>query len=121
MVDVNNSNFGNTLSVFGATFQSPANNALPLEGCVAPGDSGGGVFVSDGSQYYLAGVISFVASTNGAAKSYYSNISGFDSLSPAMPWITSTVPEPSIIALFATSAAAFIWRKKCQRSKKPRF
>jgi len=121
VVDVNNSNFGNTLSVFGATFQSPANNALPLEGCVAPGDSGGGVFLSDGSQYYLAGVISFVASTNGVAKSYYSNISGFDSISPAMPWITSTVPEPSTIALLATSALAVIWRQKRRDPKTPRF
>jgi hypothetical protein len=116
IVDVNNPNFGNTLSVFGATFQSPANNALPLEGCVAPGDSGGGVFVSDGSQYYLAGVISFVASTNGAAKSYYSNISGFDSISSALPWITSTVPEPSATGLLVVSLTLFfagkiLWRK----------
>ncbi|HEX3889474.1 MAG TPA: trypsin-like serine protease [Verrucomicrobiae bacterium] len=121
VVDLNNSNFGNTVSVFGSTFDSPADNALSLEGCVAPGDSGGGVFVSDGSQYYLAGVISFVASTNGAAKSYYNNISGFDSISPAMPWITSTVPEPSTIALLATSAVAVIWRKRCRRPKTPRF
>jgi hypothetical protein len=121
VVDVNNSNFGNTVSVFGATFDSPANDALPLEGCVAPGDSGGGVFVSDGSQYYLAGVVSFVASTNGAAKSFYNNISGFDSISSAMPWIASTVPEPSTIALLATSAVALVWRQKCRRPKTPRF
>jgi hypothetical protein len=121
VVDVNNANFGNTALVFGATFQSPANNALPLEGCVAPGDSGGGVFVSDGSQYYLAGVISFVASTNGAAKSYYSNISGFDSISPALPWITSTVPEPSTIALLETSALALICGKNVGVQKSPGF
>ena len=76
VVDVNNSNFGNPASLFGATFDSPANNALPLEGCVAPGDSGGGVFVNDGSQYYLAGVISLVAATNGNANSSYANVSG---------------------------------------------
>jgi hypothetical protein len=121
IVGVNNPNFGNTNFVFGATFDSPANGALPLEGCVAPGDSGGGVFVNDGSQYLLAGVISFVASTNGAPRSVYSNISGFDSILPAMPWITDVVPEPSTLALLVVSAVALMWRQKCQRSKMPRF
>ena len=102
VVDVNNPNFGNVASVFGATFDSPTSgNALPLEGCVAPGDSGGGVFATDGSHYYLAGVISFVASTNGNANSSYGNISGFDPLSAAVPWITNTVPEPSTSMLVA--------------------
>jgi hypothetical protein len=121
VVDVNNSNFGNTASVFGTTFDSPANNALPLEGCVAPGDSGGGVFILDGSQYYLAGVISFVAATDGDANSSYSDISGFDSILPAMPWITSVVPEPSTFTLLATSAVALALQRKCRRPKTPRF
>jgi hypothetical protein len=115
VVDVNNPNFGNTALLFGATFDSPANNALPLEGCVAPGDSGGGVFVNDGSQYYLAGVISFVASTSGNANSSYGNISGFDSISPALPWITSVVPEPSTFALLAMPAVALVFKRICRR------
>ena len=115
VVDVNNPDFGNTALVYGATFYSPNNNALPLAGCVAPGDSGGGVFVNDGSQYYLAGVISFVASTNGNANSSYGNISGFDSISPALPWITSVVPEPSTVALLATSAVVLRLRRICRR------
>jgi hypothetical protein len=115
VVDVNNPNFGNTALLFGATFDSPANNALPLEGCVAPGDSGGGVFVNDGSQYYLAGVISFAASTSGNANSSYGNISGFDSISPALPWITSVVPEPSTFALLAMPAVALVFKRICRR------
>jgi hypothetical protein len=115
VVDVNNPNFGNTALLFGATFDNPANNALPLAGCVAPGDSGGGVFVNDGSQYYLAGVISLVASTNGNANSSYGNISGFDSISPALPWIISVVPEPSTFALLAMPAAALVFRRICRR------
>lgn len=119
VVDVNNQYFGNTNSVFGATFESPASgSALTLEGCVAPGDSGGGVFVTDGSQYYLAGVISFVASTNGNANSTYGNISGFDSISAAMPWIIATVPEPSTFTMVAASGLALLWAQKCRRVEK---
>ncbi|HVU26125.1 MAG TPA: trypsin-like serine protease [Verrucomicrobiae bacterium] len=112
VVDINESDFGNTTYVFGSTFLSPANGALPLEGCVAFGDSGGGVFISDGSQYYLAGVTSFVAATDGNANSSYGDISGFDSILPALPWITSVVPEPSTIALLAVSASMLIWQQK---------
>jgi hypothetical protein len=122
VVDVNNVNFGNVASVFGATFDNPTSgDALPLEGCVAPGDSGGGVFVLDSSQYYLAGVISFVAATDGNANSSYSDISGFDSIAPAMPWITSVVPEPSTFTLLAMSAVALVLRRKCLRPKTPQF
>ena len=119
VVDVNNQNFGNTNSVFGATFVNPTSgNALTIEGCVAPGDSGGGVFVTDGSQYYLAGVISFVASTNGNANSSYGNISGFDSISTAMPWIIATVPEPSTLTMAAAFGLALFWAQKCRRVEK---
>ena len=104
IVDVNNPNFGNPAAVFGATFNSPANGALPLEGCVAPGDSGGGVFIYDGAQYLLAGVISFEDSTGSSSpRSVYGNISGFDSLSPALPWILATVPEPETYYLLPLS------------------
>ena len=82
--------------MFGAT------HALPLEGCVAPGDSGGGVFISVDSQDYLAGVISFVAATNGStANSIYGNLSGAGRVSAALPWISSVVPEPSTFSLLA--------------------
>lgn len=118
VVDVNNPDFGNTNFVFGATFDSPTNGALPLEGCVAPGDSGGGVFVTDGSQYYLAGVISFVAATDGNANSSYSDISGFDSISAAMPWIASVVPEPSTFLLIAASGFGLLLKQKYWQTKK---
>jgi hypothetical protein len=121
VVDINDPAYGNPAFVYCATFDSPANNALPLEGCVAPGDSGGGVFVSDGSQFYLAGVISFVASTNRNLNSSYGNVSGFDSISAAVPWITSVVPEPSTFALLTTSTVAFVLQLKCRRSKRRRF
>jgi hypothetical protein len=120
--NVIDSNFNNPAQIFGSLFINPhdpaAGNALPLEGCVAPGDSGGGVFIQEGSQYLLTGVISFVAATNGSANSYYGNYSGFSRISTALPWIESTVPglvpEPSVAALmWGTGLLAFVfWRKK---------
>jgi hypothetical protein len=106
-------NFGNPSLVLGCDFDNPhttTNNVfgdatpLTLEGCVAPGDSGGGVFITIGSQTYLEGVISFVAATDGNANSYYGDTSGFGRVSAFMPWITSTIPEPSVSTLLVAGA-----------------
>ena len=76
--------FQNSL-LLGSDFDSPETSAynlwgdatpLPLEGCVAPGDSGGGVFLTIGSQTFLAGVISFESRKGGAsANSSYGDLS----------------------------------------------
>jgi hypothetical protein len=99
-------NFGNPSVLIGSSFENPLTfaNAQPLEGCVAPGDSGGGVFISIDSQDYLAGVISFVTATNGTvANSSYGDLSGAGRVSAAIPWIDSVVPEPSTSSLFAVA------------------
>jgi hypothetical protein len=118
--------FGAPGLLLGSDFDNPntaANNwwgdatPLPLEGCVAPGDSGGGVFVTIDSQTYLAGVISFVAATDGNSNSNYGDLSGFGPISVAMPWILSTAPEPSMNLLLAgTGLALFLMR--CRRSNR---
>ena len=105
--DIIDTDFNNPALVFGSLFVNPHDSSTgtpqPLEGCVAPGDSGGGVFIQNGSQYELAGVISFVAATNGSANSYYGNFSGFGRISAGLPWIESIVPggvpEPSVAML----------------------
>ena len=115
--------FGVPGLLLGSDFDNPhttANNLwgdatpLPLEGCVAPGDSGGGVFLTDGSQTYLAGVISFVAATDGNSNANYGDLSGFGPISVAMPWILNTVPEPSTSALLAVIGLALFvgWRRR---------
>jgi hypothetical protein len=105
-------NFGNPSIVLGSDFDNPYNPAdggfgsgipLPLEGCVAPGDSGGGVFITVDSQTYLAGVISFEADADGTRNSDYGDASGFGRVSAYTPWIASIVPEPSSWALLLTS------------------
>lgn len=113
-------NFGNPSILLASDFDNPGNAAdngfgsatpLLLEGCVAPGDSGGGVFISDGTRYYLAGVISFVANADGSANSDYGDASGFGRVSTFLPWIISTVPEPSTSALLVSfGLAMFLWR-----------
>jgi len=118
--DIIDTDFNNPTNVYGSLFINPHNpstgTAQPLEGCVAYGDSGGGVFVQVGSQYELTGVISFVASTNGPANSYYGNYSGFSRMSSGLPWIESivpsVVPEPPASALaIGTSLLVLCFRR----------
>jgi hypothetical protein len=122
--------FGNPSLVLGSDFDSPhsaAYNAfgdptpLSLEGCVAPGDSGGGVFITVGSQTYLAGIISFVAATDGNANASYGDVSGFGRVSSFLPWIMSVIPEPSTSALMAMAGLGLLlargrWEASAKRS-----
>ncbi|HEY1490147.1 MAG TPA: PEP-CTERM sorting domain-containing protein, partial [Verrucomicrobiae bacterium] len=104
-------NFGNPSLLIGSDFQNPltTSDAQPLEGCVAPGDSGGGAFISVASHDYLAGVISFVTSTNGTtANSVYGDLSGAGRVSAALPWISSVVPEPSTCSLLAAAGSVLL-------------
>lgn len=112
--------FGNPGVLLGCDFDNPhsaADNAfgdalpLGLEGSVAPGDSGGGVFLTLDSQTYLAGVISFVAGTDGSGNSDYGDVNGFGRVSAFTPWIFSTIPEPSVSMLLSAAALGLLgWR-----------
>ena len=65
--------------------------ALPLEGLIAPGDSGGGLFITTPTGTYLAGVNSFVGSDFGTPRSVYGNFSGHTRVSAFSRWIESMV------------------------------
>jgi hypothetical protein len=116
-------NFGNPSILLGCDFDNPHTTAdngfgdptpLALEGCVAPGDSGGGVFITIGSQTYLEGVISFVAAADGNANSDYGDASGFGRVSAFLPWISSTIPEPPASLLLLAGAGLGMFRG-CRR------
>ncbi|HEY5346287.1 MAG TPA: trypsin-like serine protease [Verrucomicrobiae bacterium] len=116
--------FGLPLLVYAADFDNPHDpNAsgfgsvypIALEGCVTPGDSGGGVFIQQGSQYYLAGVISTVGYFDNSPNGSYSDASGFGRISAALPWINNTiaVPEPSASTLlFGAGVGVLILRRR---------
>lgn len=117
-------NFGNPAVLLASDFDNPhstADNAFGtpdpanLEGSVAFGDSGGGVFLTIGQQTYLAGVISFVAATDGNANSDYGDVNGFGRVSALNPWITSIVPEPSSATLLTGAGLAWLTGRGIRR------
>jgi hypothetical protein len=119
--------FGNPSLLLASDFDNPYTTAdstfggtkpLTLEGCVAPGDSGGGVFITIDSQTYLAGVIAFVAATDGNANSDYGDISGFGRVSTFETWITSTIPEPPASTLLAGAGLVMLLGRRFRRENK---
>lgn len=86
----------------GVTGESVLGSALPLalEYLSAPGDSGGGLFITQNSQTFLVGVTSFGwGYTDGNANSDYGDLAGFTSTTANAAWISSVtgiaIPEPS--------------------------
>ncbi|HEV8606382.1 MAG TPA: trypsin-like serine protease [Tepidisphaeraceae bacterium] len=71
---------------------------LYIEGLIAPGDSGGPVFITDGATRYIAGVNSFVGGNffDGKADSDYGDISGATRVSIFANWINDTISTPPL-------------------------
>ncbi|MCE5266998.1 MAG: trypsin-like serine protease [Planctomycetaceae bacterium] len=90
--------------------------ALALEGSIAAGDSGGGVFATVGNATYLIGVISFLSGNDGQNDASYGDCSGCVSVAEYRNWISSTVvPEPSSLSLVAVAAVAIGFRLRRRR------
>ena len=64
---------------------------LGLEGLIAPGDSGGGVFATINSTTYLVGVNSFIGTNTTATTARYGDYSGCVSVCDFTTWINSTI------------------------------
>ena len=79
--------------------------ATRLEGAVAPGDSGGGVFITENGVRYLIGINSYSGYVSLAtSNSKYGGISGAVDLQQFHSWITANtgitaVPEPSVFLI----------------------
>jgi hypothetical protein len=113
---------------------------LNLEGLIAPGDSGGGVFITTNAGTFLTGVNSFAAAWDGKVNSDYGDVSGHTRVSAFNSWIDSviggsramaggsglttsgaarplseTVPEPSTVVLLLMAAAAMLAARRLRR------
>ncbi len=132
-----------------ADFQSPqppsifsltGQRSVPLGGLIAPGDSGGGLFINTPTGTYLAGVNSFIGSDFGAPRSIYGNFSGHTRVSAFHDWIEAEIrgddscvpveketktpdltiypaPEPgSLLLLLAAGAMLWMSRRLVRRA-----
>ncbi len=64
---------------------------LDLEYLVAPGDSGGGLFLEINNQFVLAGVTSLTSTLDGSVNSDYGDRGAFTRVSQFLPWIDETI------------------------------
>ena len=69
-----------------------------LEYLIAPGDSGGGMFMDFGSGDVVAGVHSFIASVDGDTNADYGDIAGSTRVSSYASWITNTIGADEPVA-----------------------
>lgn len=92
---------------------------LDMEGNVAPGDSGGGLFIEQNGQFLLAGIASFTAGNppQPGPQNGYGALSGFTSVSGNLDWMQSVgapVPEPATMVVLGGIAAAAALRRRCR-------
>ncbi len=114
------SNSLSSLNTGGVAHSSPT--ALPLEGALASGDSGGGQFATIGGTLYLVGVNSYIAAPSGNPDATnpngsYGDIDGATRVSDFSSFIAQTVPEPGSATLLLAGAGALgSVRRRSKRS-----
>lgn len=122
-IDVLGSDRGFNESILLTDFDNPLResdstygSAIPtdLEYQVAPGDSGGSLFIMENGQYYLAGVTSFINSIDGNPNADYGDMSAYTRVSDYNGWINSIIPAPSgLLVLSAGMIGATRRRRSC--------
>ena len=83
-----------------------------LESGLGIGDSGGGVFINDGSGLKLAGIM---VARGDTGTGNYGDLLYSERVSPRVAWVNSVVPEPTSAAIFAVGGAAALLRRRRQQ------
>lgn len=127
VVDVMGPSYGLAATSFVADFDRPDGStnsgslssptATRLEGNVASGDSGGGVFVTVDGNRYLVGINSYTGRFGPGAASSYGSISGATHLELFHSWIfdqtgITTVPEPASLWIFGIGILLGLRRRR---------
>lgn len=126
IIDVMGPAYGLTATSFVSDFDRPdgstnANSSSPaatrLEGNVASGDSGGGVFVTVDGIRYLAGISSYTGRFGPGAASSYGSISGATNVELFHAWILdqtgiSAVPEPGSLSVLCLGGLLALRRRR---------
>lgn len=131
MQDVTGAAFGWNPAIILTDFDNPTNPAdnwfgspspSALEAGLAPGDSGGAMFVDFGAGPVLAGVHSFISSQDGSTNMDYGDASGSIRVVSHYAWIAGVtgIPEPSTWLMLGLAAAFGIGTggRRWQRSRK---
>ncbi len=97
-------------------FTTFTERGLSTEAQASTGDSGGGVFYKNGSNWELAGVMAVVVGFSGqpANTAVFGNLTYLADLSYYRPQILAVVPEPSslVLAALGIAAAATLARRR---------
>jgi hypothetical protein len=127
LIEFYGTQYGLTATSFVADFDNPAGTSnrqdsdpapTRLEGAVAPGDSGGGVFITENGVRRLVGITSYSGAVSPAtSNSKYGGLSGAVDLQQFYPWIfeqtgIAAVPEPGIAGLAALGGALALRRRR---------
>ncbi|MES2661000.1 MAG: trypsin-like serine protease [Verrucomicrobiota bacterium] len=127
LIEFYGSQYGLTTTSFVSDFDNPTGTsnrqdsnpvATRLEGAVAPGDSGGGVFTMVNGVPYLIGINSYSGAVSAAtSNSKYGGLSGAVDLQQFYPWIfdqtgIAAIPEPGSLWICAlASLLGFVRRR----------
>ena len=79
-----------------------SSSPLDLEYSIGPGDSGGALFIETAAGWELAGISSFINSTDGNPNGDYGDSNGFTRVSDYAGWINSVIPTPGTLPMLAT-------------------
>ncbi len=106
----------NWLDFVGYTFDDLA---IPYEYSIAGGDSGGGAFIYENGQWWLAGVHSLGININGGAQAQYGDGFASTRVSSLRRWIeiNAEIPEPESLALFGLASGLMLlsFRRKSRQ------